>query len=481
MILLRESYLSRLKMDNEDQSHQGNFDVQFDELAQSQSSDLSEGQLDALVTESKPATTQRCTDWGLRKFSKWSEKRNIKTDFATVSPDELNNTLRKFYAELKSDKGMALTPSALTGIRAALFRALISPPYSRNFNIIVDKEFMSANQMFSAKCKLYCKTHNPKPKHKKSIGSSDMMKLKEYFSDAFSDPTKLQEFVWFSLCFHFGRRGREGWREMRKADFLICRDSDDKRYVTMISTEVTKNHQGGHKQKDQDYSEVRMYENKDTPLDPVAAVELYISKLHPESPVLFQKPRKVFDKENIWYTREVLGKNTLGTIMQTISRKAGLSETYTCHCVRASTVTTLYQAGVDAHRICAITKHTNQSSLAHYIDGNTESQMREASSILNQALTTPCENAQIEEPTEPCSTSSDQYREMVVSIPHVDSPGDMQVVDIPPMPPVAPMALSVDNTNQVSRSAQLLQSIMPGSSFSNCSFAFQGMGGESHM
>ena len=27
---------------------------------------------------------------------------------------------------------------------------------------------------------------------------------------------KLVEFIWFSLCFHFARRGREGWREHLK-------------------------------------------------------------------------------------------------------------------------------------------------------------------------------------------------------------------------------------------------------------------------
>jgi len=31
------------------------------------------------------------------------------------------------------------------------------------------------------------------------------------------DAEKLVEFVWFSLCFHFARRGREGWRELTRA------------------------------------------------------------------------------------------------------------------------------------------------------------------------------------------------------------------------------------------------------------------------
>lgn len=60
----------------------------------------------------------------------------------------------------------------------------------------------------------------------------------------------------------------------------------------MVVKEKNKNHSGGHKQKEQDYSDVRMYEMKQDILDPVKAFEFYILKLHPENPHLFQKPKK---------------------------------------------------------------------------------------------------------------------------------------------------------------------------------------------
>ncbi|CAH3032507.1 unnamed protein product, partial [Porites lobata] len=64
---------------------------------------------------------------------------------------ELNELLRKFYAEVKSEKGQPLTPSTLTGIRAAIHRQLTSAPISRSMNIMQDSEFLSANKMFEAK------------------------------------------------------------------------------------------------------------------------------------------------------------------------------------------------------------------------------------------------------------------------------------------------------------------------------------------
>ena len=75
----------------------------------------------------------------------------------TIDKKELNKILRKFYAEVKTEKGQALTPSALTGIRAAIHRHLTSAPLSRNVNILQDSDFMSANKMFEAKAKLFTK------------------------------------------------------------------------------------------------------------------------------------------------------------------------------------------------------------------------------------------------------------------------------------------------------------------------------------
>ena len=84
-------------------------------------------------------------------------------DLKTVSATDLSEILRKFFAEVKTEKGQALTPSALTGIRAAIHRHLTCAPLSRNINILQDSEFMSANKMFEAKAKLFTKENNAKP------------------------------------------------------------------------------------------------------------------------------------------------------------------------------------------------------------------------------------------------------------------------------------------------------------------------------
>ena len=211
-----------------------------------------------------------------------------------------------------------------------------------------------------------------------------MKKLSQYFASWKDKADVFLEACWFYICFHYGRRGREGWTSMTKDTFTVKTNDEDIAYVCMTHTEVTKNHQGGHKQHDIDYSDQRMYG---------PGVEIYkhlMSKLHPKTNRLFQNPLNCYSPDAaIWFKNEPMGKNTLSTIMKRISTKAGLSQQYTCHSVRASTVTTLFQAGVTPQSIIAITKHKNTSSLGHYIEDISVPQKRQYSSILSDALAVP--------------------------------------------------------------------------------------------
>ena len=88
--------------------------------------------------------------------------------------------------------------------------------------------------------------------------------------------------------------------------------------MTEIQTEQTKNYQGGSKQKDQAYSDVRtcMYENS-TPLDPVGSFEFYNSRLHPSCQALFQTSNHHFKKaESRWFRNEPLGIHTIVKLME---------------------------------------------------------------------------------------------------------------------------------------------------------------------
>ena len=59
-----------------------------------------------------------------------------------------------------------LCPNSMIGIRAAMNQTLISSQYSRNINIISDREFSTSNDRFSTKCESLSKINNQKPRFK---------------------------------------------------------------------------------------------------------------------------------------------------------------------------------------------------------------------------------------------------------------------------------------------------------------------------
>ena len=190
-----------------------------------------------------------------------------------------------------------------------------------------------------------------------------MSKLSEYFQKWDTQPDVIIDYVWFCLCFYFGRRGREGWRDLSKNSFQIATDDKDRPYIFMIHTELTKNHRGGNKQTDQDYSTQKVY-GSGGHLNIIEVFKFYLTKLHPNCSALFQTPLPHYTLDGHWFKNEPMGKkNTLGNIMKRMSKKAGLSQEYTCHSVRASTITILGHAGIESRNICNITKHKNERAI----------------------------------------------------------------------------------------------------------------------
>ena len=80
-------------------------------LLSSQQSDSGDDDLVQRIEASESTNTKMTTSWGFTKLTKWLEKRNIQLDSKPVTEEKLCDTLRKFYAEVKSENKGALTPS----------------------------------------------------------------------------------------------------------------------------------------------------------------------------------------------------------------------------------------------------------------------------------------------------------------------------------------------------------------------------------
>ena len=63
----------------------------------SQSSCLSESDIQALEEEAVPLSTKSATKYGMTRFWDWLEKRNVECDLHIISAAALNDILRRYF------------------------------------------------------------------------------------------------------------------------------------------------------------------------------------------------------------------------------------------------------------------------------------------------------------------------------------------------------------------------------------------------
>jgi hypothetical protein len=161
----------------------------------------------------------------------------------------------------------------------------------------------------------------------------------------------------FELMYYTCRRGRENVHEMTKSTFVLQKDDQRREYVQQRLSELDKNHREDSKP-DDCVGEGRMYSKPGSALCPVLSYKLYLSKLHPDLDALWQRPLDSFESESpVWYYRQKIGVNTLAKFMSNLSTLASLSVSYSNHSIRATSITVMDDAGIEARHIMRISGH----------------------------------------------------------------------------------------------------------------------------
>ena len=100
---------------------------------------------------------------------------------------------------------------------------------------------------------------------------------------------------------------------------------------------------------------------------PVRSFISYLSHLHPVQPALWQRPRDhIQPGESIWFCSAPLGEKTLGKMMPKLSLKYGLSERYTNHSIRVTSLQCLEDQNVEGRHIIRISGHKSINSVQNY-------------------------------------------------------------------------------------------------------------------
>ena len=157
---------------------------------------------------------------------------------------------------------------------------------------------------------------------------------------------------------HFGLRGGEIFARVRKSDLDFRTTEDGTPYIVLNADFLTKNTKGGINAREFQTCG-RIHDEMQ-----VKAMQRFLARLHPSEERLFQRVLAgVRPSSGPWFANMPMGHNPLGNMMPLLSVRANLAVRYTNHCVRATVVTDLKEAGFSNHEVCAITGHKNESSL----------------------------------------------------------------------------------------------------------------------
>ena len=85
----------------------------------------------------------------------------------------------------------------------------------------------------------------------------------------------------------------------------------------------------------------------------------------------------------VFSTKTPLGKNKIVQLMLTISKKSGLSKSYTNHCLWVTSMTVLSRNDVCAENICSVTGHQNVDNVRAYVEKPTDWQWFNMSKYLH--------------------------------------------------------------------------------------------------
>ena len=377
---------------------------------------------------------------------------------------ELADNLREFYGCARNKNGDLYGKSSLVNLRAGLNRHLTSPPYNMKVNLMKDRIFQDANQVFVGLVRKMRMEGLSQVTHKDAISTADMQKLYSSGTLGTQNPESLMYKVYVDIALHFCRRGREGLRELTKSSFTEKLDENNQAYVTLSHMPLEKNHQGISK-KDDNIEMPRMYEQPGDDSCPVSSFRVYMSKLNVKCSAFFQKPNSNWQSSGLWFCNMPVGKNLICNFMSRISEKAGLSKRYTNHCLRVTAIDVLSKHGVEPADICVVSRHRNTESLKSYSKGPSDEKRHSMSDMLhkhskvNTQLSIPSSSTSQHRPTSPQTHVSP-----VPMSPIPSTSNDMSTVAQRSMSP-APVPGTSNQVVNSSMSNMLQRSMFAGASF----------------
>lgn len=203
--------------------------------------DLDEESIRELEENKDSRSTKNTIKRSVKIFRAFLKENDMNDNFEDFPRENLNDALKKFYANARTEKGEHYKTNSMSALKYGLSRHLLDHNIDIN-----DAEFSGSNQTFKAVCADLARKGKGGTQHKPAIAKEDMAKLYQEckVNHAFDidTPVGLQQKVFFEILFYLCRRGFENLREMTKETFVLEKDASGLEYVAQKNLEADKNH-----------------------------------------------------------------------------------------------------------------------------------------------------------------------------------------------------------------------------------------------
>lgn len=283
---------------------------------------------------------------------KYCEMKNVQL---TSTKQDLDETISAFIASVRTKTGDFYSAGALANIYHSIARICLK---KCGFDIRVETEFVKSARMLKNMKAILKKRGKGVIQHTDVISDEDLTLLGDMRSDT---PVFLQMKAWILIQLHYARRGNENGHEMKKSD-LIFKNCGTQEYMELKDS-LTKNHRES--DTSSSYGGV-LFSIDDDSRCPIKIMKKYLSKLHPNNPYLWQRPKQTYcDEESTWYCDMKIGVNKWKSFMPEIANILKLSKRYTNHSLRATAITILGTTFEDTD-VQTVSGHKSTSCLAIY-------------------------------------------------------------------------------------------------------------------
>ena len=204
--------------------------------SQSRFPTLQESELELLEKQGQVRNkhTEHSTITWLNVFKKWAESRQTSPDILSYSLVDLNEVLRRFYAEIRKEDGRDYGSDSLRVMQSSLNRYLLDNRFPKS--IMTSDEFKSSRDVLDGKLSLLRKQSNAKKKSGAAqfINQSDEDMLWREGRLGTSSPETLLRTMWYNNSKFFGLKKILNHLSIRLDNFVLQTDHTGVSYVELI-------------------------------------------------------------------------------------------------------------------------------------------------------------------------------------------------------------------------------------------------------